>query len=96
VTADDKFLAFLSRVEDLIDAASARGLNAQRFRELCEQVELEIRAFDQPLDQMISNDAELKNRMEVLFGRIEKLFRRASTLSELPQELQKYVADRSE
>jgi sugar phosphate isomerase/epimerase len=96
VTADDKFLAFLSRVEDLIDAASARGIKAERFRELCEQVELEISAFGPPLDQMISNDAELKNRMEVLFGRIEKLFRRASTLSELPQELQKYVADRSE
>ncbi len=96
MTADDKFLAFLSRVEYLIDAASLRGLNAERFRELCEQLELEIKAFDQPLDKMISQDSELNNRIEVIFRRIEKLFRRASTLSELPQELQKYVADRSE
>ena len=96
MTADDKFLAFLSRVEDLIDAASARGIKAERFRELCEQIESEISTLDQPFDQITSKDAELKNRIKVLFGRIEKLFRRASTLSELPQELQKYVAERSE
>ena len=96
MTVDDKLLAFIGRVEYLIDAASARGLKAERFKELYEQIESEIGTFDHPLDPKISKDTELRNRIDVLLRRLEKLLKRASILSELPSELQKHVAGRYE
>ena len=86
----------LQRVEQLLDALEASDQSSTEFRGGCDQLECYLN--DQKVSLMAGSalPEPQKTRVAVIIKRLTGLQKRAETRSNIPAELQKYIAEQSD
>ncbi|MFL2845654.1 MAG: hypothetical protein ACJ0BO_05265 [Candidatus Puniceispirillaceae bacterium] len=87
---------FLVRIEGILDALEARGKNSTEFLALCSELQtcMEMASGGKaPLKQAVDVSDALKDRLEQIIGRIEKLEIYSTKQTDITSNLQKYIVD---
>ena len=87
---------FLSRIEGLLDALETRGKNSTEFLALCSKLQTcmeTVSSQKSSFKQSVDVSSELKNRLERIISRIEKLEIYSTKQTDITSNLQKHIAD---
>ena len=87
---------FLSRIEGLLDALETRGKNSTEFLALCSELQTcmeTVSGQKPPFKQSVDVNSDLKNRLERIISRIEKLEIFSTKQADITSNLQKHIVD---
>ena len=87
---------FLVRIEGILDALEVRGKNSTEFLALCSELQtcMEMASGGKAsFKQAVDVSDELKDRLEQIIGRIEKLEIYSTKQTDITSNLQKYIVD---
>ena len=83
----------LSRIEGVIDALEARGMNSSSFFALCEDLQKQLDTVTEEQSSGIALDKEVAKRVKLIVDRLRKLEAFASAQAEITSGLQKHIAN---
>ena len=87
---------FLERIEGLLDALETRGKNSTEFHALCLELQtcMETVSGQKPsFKQSVDVSSDLKNRLERINSRLEKLEIYSTKQTDITSNLQKHIVD---
>ncbi|MDC3234761.1 hypothetical protein OBB02_01815 [Candidatus Puniceispirillum sp.] len=87
---------FLLRIEGLLDALETRGKNSTEFLALCSKLQTCMDTVSGQkilFKQSVDVSSDLKNRLERIISRIEKLEIYSTKQTDITSNLQKHIVD---